>query len=151
MHIPISNQIWWITKGYCFSKFLICSALLPTHWLRLWGTPRCQWSTCVIQVRHDQETEHPSMVSLFVWGFFKDFIYLFCREGKGGSMRGRGTAMCGCLSCSPHWGPGLQPRHVPWLEIEPVTLWFTGQHSTTEPHQPWLFGFFIETPLATKI
>ena len=28
-----------------------------------------------------------------------------------------------------HWGPGPQPRHVPWLEIEPATLWFTGQHS----------------------
>ena len=37
--------------------------------------------------------------------------------------------MCGCLSHTPYWGPGLQPRHVPWLEIEPATLWFTGQHS----------------------
>ena len=36
--------------------------------------------------------------------------------------------MCGCLSCGPYWGPGLQPRHVPWLGIEPVTLWFTGRH-----------------------
>ena len=25
------------------------------------------------------------------------------------------------------WGPGLQPRHVPWLGIEPATLWFAGQ------------------------
>ena len=23
----------------------------------------------------------------------------------------------------------LQPRHVPWLGLEPVTFWFTGQHS----------------------
>ena len=37
--------------------------------------------------------------------------------------------MCGCLSHAPYWGPGPQPRHVPWLEIELVTLWFTGQHS----------------------
>ena len=22
--------------------------------------------------------------------------------------------MCGCLSCAPHWGPGLQPMHMPW-------------------------------------
>ena len=21
--------------------------------------------------------------------------------------------MCGCLSCTPYWGPGLQHRHVP--------------------------------------
>ena len=33
--------------------------------------------------------------------------------------------MCGCLLCTPYWGPGLQPRHVPWLGIEPATLWFS--------------------------
>ena len=37
--------------------------------------------------------------------------------------------MCDCLSFAPYWGPGPQPRHVPWLGIEPVTLWFPGQHS----------------------
>ena len=42
--------------------------------------------------------------------------------------------MCGCLSCAPLWGPGLQPRNVPWLGMEPVTLWPGVQ--STEPHQP---------------
>ena len=56
------------------------------------------------------------------------FIY-FYREGKGRRKRGRETSMCGCLSCAPYWGPGTQPRHVPWLGIEPVTLWFAGWHS----------------------
>ena len=37
--------------------------------------------------------------------------------------------MCGCFSCTPYWGPGLKPRHVPWLGIKPATLWFAGQHS----------------------
>ena len=37
--------------------------------------------------------------------------------------------MCGCLSHDPYWGPGLQPRCVPWLGIKPVTLWFAGGHS----------------------
>ena len=32
--------------------------------------------------------------------------------------------MCGCLSCTPYRGPGLQLRHVPWLGIELVTLCF---------------------------
>ena len=32
--------------------------------------------------------------------------------------------MCGCLSRTPNWGSGPQPRHVPWLAIETVTLWF---------------------------
>ena len=38
--------------------------------------------------------------------------------------------MCGCLLHAPHWGPGPKPRHVPWLGIEPETLWFfAGWHS----------------------
>ena len=37
----------------------------------------------------------------------KDFIYF---RGEG---RERETSMCGCLLCTPYWGPGLQPRHVP--------------------------------------
>ena len=58
----------------------------------------------------------------------QDFIYLFIfREGKGG--RKRETSMCGCLSSDPYREPVLQPRHVPWLGTELVTLWFTGQHS----------------------
>ena len=34
--------------------------------------------------------------------------------------------MCDFLSHDPHQGPGLQPRHVPWLGIKPGTLWFAG-------------------------
>ena len=34
--------------------------------------------------------------------------------------------MCGCLLSALYWGPGLKPRHVPWLGIEPETLWFAG-------------------------
>ena len=32
--------------------------------------------------------------------------------------------MCGCLSHAPHWGPGRQHRHVPWLGIKLETLCF---------------------------
>ena len=56
--------------------------------------------------------------TLFFWMFY---FFIF-RERKGERKRER---MCGCLSLAPYWGPGLQPRHVPWPGIEPVTLWFT--------------------------
>ena len=47
-------------------------------------------------------------------GFLKVFIYLFLERGEGREKeRERETSMCGCLSRGPHWGPGLQPRHVP--------------------------------------
>ena len=49
--------------------------------------------------------------------------------------------MCGCFSHAPCWGPGPQPRHVPWLGIELATLWFTGWQSV---HQPgWYFIFYV--------
>ena len=34
--------------------------------------------------------------------------------------------MCGFISHDPHWRPGPQPKHVPWLGIELATLWFAG-------------------------
>ena len=47
-------------------------------------------------------------------------------------------SMCGCLSCTPQWGLGLQPRHVPWLGIKPATLWSQARAQSTELHQPGL-------------
>ena len=44
---------------------------------------------------------------------FLKILFFYFREGKGVRKRGRETSMCGCLSCAPCWGPGLQPRHVP--------------------------------------
>ena len=83
--------------------------------------------------------------------FFFLRFYLFLDRGEGREKeRERNINVWYCLSHTPHWGPGLQPRCVPWLGIELVTLWFTGWHSTTEPHQPgqqisfkwyWMFLF----------
>ena len=66
--------------------------------------------------------------TLLFYSFWKILFIYFYREGKGRRKRGRETSMCGCLSHAPYWGPGLQPRHVPWLGIELETLWFTGRH-----------------------
>ena len=47
---------------------------------------------------------------LFVCLFVYLFIYFYREEGKE---KERETSMCGCLLCTPYWGPGPQPRHVP--------------------------------------
>ena len=44
---------------------------------------------------------------------FQRFYLFIEKEEKGGRKRGRETSVCGCLSCTYHWGPGPQPRHVP--------------------------------------
>ena len=56
-------------------------------------------------------------------------FYLFLEEAKGRRKRRRETSVCACLLRAPYQGPGLQPRHVPWLGIELATLWFAGWHS----------------------
>ena len=65
----------------------------------------------------------------FYLNFLKILFIYFLRQGIGRRKRGRETSVCGCLLCALYWGPDLQPRHVPWLGIEPVTLCFTGPHS----------------------
>ena len=63
-----------------------------------------------------------------IFSFF--LIYLFLERGEGKEKeRERNINVCGCLSCTLKQGPGLQPRHVPQLGIEPVTLWFAGLRS----------------------
>ena len=71
---------------------------------------------------------------------FRNFHFIFLkllkRNRKRRRKRRRETSMCGCLSVAPHWGPGLQPRHVPWLGIEPTTLYFAARAQSTQLYQP---------------
>ena len=59
--------------------------------------------------------------------------------------------MCGCLLCAPYWGPGLQPKHVPWLGIEPATLWFTSRRPThwATPARAYQSYFYLYPNLTT--
>ena len=50
--------------------------------------------------------------------------------------------MCGCLLHAPCWGPGPQPRNVPWLGIEPEPFGSQACAQPTELHQPGL-SFWI--------
>ena len=66
---------------------------------------------------------------LTLWTHFKKyFIYLFILESRREGEWERNVIVWLPLE-HPHWGPGLQPRHVSWLGIKPVTLWFAGRCS----------------------
>ena len=60
----------------------------------------------------DSQAEVPTYSAFLSYLFFKDFIYLFLEE-KDRRKRRKETLICGCLLCTPYWGPGPQPRHVP--------------------------------------
>ena len=95
------------------------------------------WDHGLVLLHHDNITS----VYYFLWScmssfskqvffffFFLTILFIF-REGKGGTKRGWETSTCGCLSCAPYRAPGPQPRHVPWLGIEPATFWNILWHS----------------------
>ena len=100
--------------------------------------------------------------------------WLQARAPAGGCMRGNHTLMflgegrekeggkeylcerktsIGFLSHAFPWGPGLQPRHVPWLGIKPVTFGLQNNAQLTEPpHQLELKTvFFILCYLTVEI
>ena len=61
----------------------------------------------------------------------KDINFFFLERGEGKRKRRRETSLCmiSCLSHTPNWGPGPQPRQMSWLGIEPATFQFKGQYS----------------------
>ena len=85
----------------------------------------CKWFCGVCQIAINQQC----MFVQKTYNFLKRFYLFIFRERKGGRKRGREPSICGCLLCVPYWGPGLQPRHVPWLGMELVTFCFAGRHS----------------------
>ena len=97
------ETIWMIQKATALGKLVIGSFIMKT---------------C------------PLVHHILCRGFFlfKDFIYLFLEKGEA-RKKGRETSLCGCLLNAPYWGPGWQPRHVPYLGNKPMTLWLVGQHS----------------------
>ena len=99
--------------------------------IHLFNSDRWQCRNCLSKKRKkSQPATHHWTVKNFIHvtalkltSLFK-FIFIF-RDRRRVGERER----CGCLVQAPNWGPRLQPRHVPWLGIKPVTLWFAGQHS----------------------
>ena len=57
------------------------------------------------------------LIYLFI--YLLTYLLIFRERGREGERRKgrRDESICGCLSSAPYWGPGPQPRHVPWLGI----------------------------------
>ena len=125
----LANYFWHIQSvtapspytAQIFFCILLCFYL---SWNNKTWLPKMLASTSIFNIK----------IAIQKFTNFKKFFfrfYLFLKRGEG---RERETSMCGCLLCTPYlctlyWGPGPQPRHVPWLGVEPVTLWFIGWRS----------------------
>ena len=80
----------------------------------------------------------PVCLVCFLFYFKFLFIFYFLEKGR---KRERGEKHQCASRVPPNGDLAHNPGMCPRLGIEPVMLWFAGQHSTTEPHQPGQFGF----------
>ena len=74
--------------------------------------------------------------------FFQKILFIFRERGREGEIWGEKHQGMVASHVFPYSGPGLQPRHVPWLGIEPMTLGSQAGAQSTEPHQPGLNSVF---------
>ena len=114
------------------SAIILCRLLWLVH----------MWPCAYFLPTRVEDCVFPLHQGFFPTFFYRFYLFIFRKRWSEGK-RGRETSMCGCLSCGPHWGTGLQPRHVPWQGIELVTLWFTAHTQSTELHQSGLGQGFL--------
>ena len=66
------------------------------------------------------------IILIFIY-FLKRLFYFLERRRE---VEREGEKHQGVVASRAHyWGPGQQPKHVPWLGIEPAPFWFSGCHS----------------------
>ena len=102
---------WFLCPGYLevlqFTKNFTC-----THGPSMFHFPLVQHNFLQISdfsLFHLYLCSHVFLKLIFSL-FLKKILFIFRGEG-------RETSMCACLSHAPYWGPGLQPRCVPWVGI----------------------------------
>ena len=88
-----------------------------------------------------------NLVLVFIF-FLMFYLFIFRREEEMEKEEGekhqcaRDTLIC-YLLCAPNWGPGPQPRHVPWPESNPQPFGSQAGTESTKPHQPGLSLVFV--------
>ena len=83
-------------------------------------------------------------VTFFIFLTFLKILVIFRQRAREWEREGEKFNVWLPLT-HPYWGPGPQPWHVPWLGIQPATLWFAGQRSMhwATPARAHLPHFFI--------
>ena len=135
---------WYSTNSFIFNYLTVSTFLFTNYWcyrnkhsciFLFIHSERislgCITKNRIALIRHG----HFFLISLAIthnlWTNLDTFFkkgYLFLERGEGREKE-RERNINGCLFHAPDQGPGPQPRHVPWLGIEPVILWFAGPHS----------------------
>ena len=110
-------------------------------------------SCYTISYSHQQWIKNPIPPCLqqpWLLSVFLKIFYLLIFRGERRE-RGKETSVCGCLSHT-YWEPSLQPRHVPWLGMDPATTCFTGWCSIhwNTPARAIICVFYYSHPCEMK-
>ena len=66
-----------------------------------------------VSLLSDPFSGHPPPHVVTNFFFLRFYLFIFRERDREGERERQKHQMCGCLSSTPHWGPGPQPRHVP--------------------------------------
>ena len=96
----------FLVKYFSLLEILLFQNQLGMYWVLLSGESYCP-------LLREGKIGHNLFLSDRAIFFKRLHLFIFRVRGTEGE---RETSMCGCLSCAPYWGPGLQPRRVPLLQ-----------------------------------
>ena len=105
---------------HLFMHLLVDTCMCPdwikptTFWCMEWCSNQVTWSGLTVGF---------SFSFFLFWKSFFSYVYWFERE-----------TLIGCLHIFPDRGSNLQPRYVPWLEIEPPSFLVCGRCSSQLNH-----------------
>ena len=125
----LSPQLHPSVIGLCFCHQPFCALLFSC--ISFQSSYKAYFALNLLLILHWTITVLKSQGGLnysFIY-FFKILFIYFRQRGMEGKREGNINVRLP-LTHPPHWEPGLQPKHVPWLGIEPEALGFAVWRST---------------------
>ena len=137
---PLCLSWWPLTRrasaflSHCFLTCTLSSSLFPSSLLPSFPASHSLWLRAPPPFSHPSSIHRnadPKYLFAIYWIFLLKTLFLERGEGgrKGEKHRCVRETSADCLLHTPSWWSSLQPRHVPWPGIEPVTFHFIGWRS----------------------